>query len=155
MKTILGLSTLKKVVSRPPKRLGRGHGSGKVKTAGRGTKGQKARGTIRLGFEGGQLPLIKRLPMLRGKGKNLSMDVRSNRIKALVQVDDLNIIPDKTVVDIPVLKKYHIIDRNADIVKIVGNNPVKTALTVKVPCSEGAAKQIEKAGGSVPAGKHE
>ena len=58
---------LQKLVKRSKKRLGRGHGSGKVKTSGRGTKGQRARGKIRLGFEGGQLSIIKRLPLLRGK----------------------------------------------------------------------------------------
>ena len=66
------LSQLPRTVSRPKKRLGRGHGSGKVKTSGRGTKGQKARGHMPIGFEGGQLPLIKRLPLLRGKSKNKS-----------------------------------------------------------------------------------
>src|SRR3989339_381794 len=69
------LSHLPKLISRRKKRLGRGHGSGKVKTSGRGTKGQKARDSIRPGFEGGQLSLIKRLPVLRGKGKNASQKV--------------------------------------------------------------------------------
>lgn len=68
----MNLSQLPKIVHRSKKRIGRGHGSGKVKTAGRGSKGQKARGKIPAGFEGGQLPLIKRLPLLRGKGKNIS-----------------------------------------------------------------------------------
>ena len=71
------LSNLHPIVRRPKKRIGRGHGSGKVKTSGRGTKGQKARDSVPLGFEGGQLSLIKRLPLLRGKGRNASMKVKA------------------------------------------------------------------------------
>lgn len=66
----MNIHSLPKIVKRSKKRLGRGHGSGKVKTSGRGTKGQKARGKLPLGFEGGQTPLVKRLPYLRGKGRN-------------------------------------------------------------------------------------
>ena len=64
------LENLTKVTDRKKKRLGQGHGSGRGKTGGRGTKGQKARGKVSLTFEGGALPLIKRLPFHRGKGKN-------------------------------------------------------------------------------------
>ena len=64
------LNKLAKTTVKTKKRLGQGHGSGRVKTSGRGTKGQKARGKIPLRFEGGALPLIKRMPFHRGKGKN-------------------------------------------------------------------------------------
>lgn len=62
------LSNLPKIKQNPKKRLGRGQGSGKGKTSGRGMKGQKARSKTQLGFEGGQLKLIKRLPFVRGVG---------------------------------------------------------------------------------------
>ena len=64
------LNNLVKITNKKKRRIGQGHGSGRVKTAGRGTKGQNARGKIPLNFEGGALPLIKRLPFRRGKGKN-------------------------------------------------------------------------------------
>jgi len=66
------LSTLSKTIKRTKRRLGQGHGSGRGKTAGRGTKGQNAKGDRSLSFEGGALTIIKRLPFLRGKGKNKS-----------------------------------------------------------------------------------
>lgn len=64
----MSLSNLVKIKQKPQKRIGRGQGSGKGKTAGRGMKGQKARSQPKLGFEGGQLKLIKRLPYVRGVG---------------------------------------------------------------------------------------
>lgn len=67
----MDLTNLTSITEKPKKRLGRGYGSGKAKTSGRGTKGQKARGKTRPGFEGGQLPLIKRLPFRRGFGNTV------------------------------------------------------------------------------------
>jgi large subunit ribosomal protein L15 len=66
----MNLNNLAKITTKPKRRLGQGHGSGRVKTSGRGTKGQNARSNRSLSFEGGALPLIKRLPFRRGKGKN-------------------------------------------------------------------------------------
>lgn len=121
----------KKLVRRPKKRLGRGHGSGKVKTSGRGTKGQRARGKIRLGFEGGQLPLIKRLPLLRGKDRN-----NSKKAKAFpLTVTSVNTLPDGTTVTLETLKKYHMIDPAVTKVKILGKGDIKTTLKVNVPRS--------------------
>jgi large subunit ribosomal protein L15 len=77
----MDLSLLTAIKTLKKKRLGRGYGSGKAKTAGRGTKGQKARGKVRAGFEGGQLPLIKRLPFRRGFG-NRSMTNKPYAINA-------------------------------------------------------------------------
>lgn len=67
----MDLTNLTSITEKQKKRLGRGYGSGKAKTSGRGTKGQKARGKTRPGFEGGQLPLIKRLPFRRGFGNTV------------------------------------------------------------------------------------
>ncbi len=136
---------LPKIVRRPKKRIGRGHGSGKVKTSGRGTKGQKARGHMPMGFEGGQLSLIKRLPLLRGKGKNASN--RPNMYE--IQTTELNALPKGTRVTLETLRKNGIITKDVRRVKIIGSAAITVPLTVEVPCSTGATKTIEKAGGSV------
>lgn len=138
---------VKKIVKRSKKRVGRGHGSGKVKTAGRGQKGQKARGKINPGFEGGQLSLIKRLPLLRGKGRN-----QSEKPKAFpVQLKALSSLPAGTTVTLATLKKYHMIDENVTRVKILGSGPFTTKLSVNVSCSSSARQAIIKSGGSVEA----
>lgn len=143
----LSLSSLTSIKGRPKKRLGRGHGSGRVKTSGRGTKGQKARGRIKLEFEGGQLPIIKRLPLLRGKGKN-----DAPKVKAFaVSLDALNALPKKSEVTVASLKKYNVIDPSVVRVKILANGKIENPMTVRVPCSAGAKKAIEKAGGTVVA----
>jgi len=136
---------LAKLVRRPKKRLGRGHGSGKVKTSGRGTKGQRARGKIRIGFEGGQLQLIKRLPLLRGKDRNNSRSAKAYP----VSVDKLNKLPAGTIVTLETLRKYHMIDSAVKKVKVLGGKALTLKLEVKVPVSKSAQKAIEKAGGSI------
>jgi large subunit ribosomal protein L15 len=136
---------LQKLVHRHKKRLGRGHGSGKVKTSGRGTKGQKSRDGIHIGFEGGQLPLIKRLPLLRGKGRNGSQGDKAFPLA----VEKLNTLPAGTSVTLETLKKYHMIDATLHRVKILGNGKVTVKLIVKLQCSKSAAVAIEKAGGKV------
>ncbi len=141
----MNLTSLPKIVDRSKKRVGRGHGSGKVKTAGRGTKGQKARGSTRPGFEGGQLSLIKRLPYLRGKLRN-----RSQKAKAFaLSIGKLNALPEKTTVTLEVLRKYHMIDEGVTKVKIVGDGSLTHQLHVMIPCSASAKAAIEKAGGNV------
>jgi len=139
------MHALSKVVKRPSKRLGRGHGSGRGKTAGRGTKGQKARGKMPAHFEGGQLSIVRRLPYLRGKGRNKSRKEQPVR----VAVSRLSQLPAKTAVTIETLVKAGIVEKGTVRVKVLGNGTLDTALTVTVPCSEGAKKLIEKAGGSV------
>jgi large subunit ribosomal protein L15 len=139
---------LKSLVRRPKKRIGRGHGSGKVKTAGRGQKGQNARGKVNtIGFEGGQLSLIKRLPLLRGKMRNESAQPKA----CPVQLAALNSIPAGTTVSLATLLKYHMIEGGVTRVKILGDKGLTQKLTVAVPCSQSARKAIEKAGGTVEA----
>jgi len=145
MKQEKGSLILQQTVRRPKKRLGRGHGSGKVKTSGRGTKGQRSRGKIRLGFEGGQLALIKRLPLLRGKDRNNSRQEKAYPIS----VDTLNKLPEGTTVTLEMLLKYHMIDSAVKKVKILGGKALSVKLTVNVPVSKSAQKLIEKAGGSI------
>ena len=141
----MNLSDVPKLVRSPKKRLGRGHGSGKGKTSGRGTKGQKARGTMPQGFEGGQSPIFKRLPYLRGKGRNHSAKPKALPI-ALIR---LNSLPKGTIVTLEMLKKYRMIDEDISRVKVLGAEAISVALTVKVPCSASAKEAIVRAGGSV------
>ncbi len=119
------------IVRRSKKRLGRGHGSGKVKTSGRGTKGQKARDSIKPGFEGGQLALVKRLPLLRGKGRNVSMQAKAFP----VDITKLNVMPDGTKVTLETLVKYHIIKPGVTKVKILGKGKLTPKLEILVPRS--------------------
>lgn len=142
------LNELPKLTDRPKKRLGRGHGSGRGKTAGRGTKGQKARGKIKLGFEGGQLPLIKRLPLKKGKGRNKSLKAGP----IVVNIKFLNMLAPNEEVDLETLIQAKIVKedeaRNYG-VKILGDGELKIPLKISLPCSHGAAAKIEKAGGKV------
>ena len=142
------LSNLTKITARGKKRLGQGHGSGRGKTAGRGTKGQKARRNISLTFEGGALPLIKRLPFMRGKGKNKAF----KKGPIAVNVKVLNLLKKDTVVDVKSLIDQKIVDADyakKNGVKILGDGDLNIALIVKLPVSKGAAKKIQKAGGRV------
>lgn len=147
----MNIQDLPPVVTRRKKRLGQGEGSGKGKTAGRGTKGQKARENIKPGFEGGQLKLIKRMPLIRGKLRNKSR--RKNPF--ILNVDDLNKLPKGTEVDIKTLIAYHLVSDAAKQqgVKILGDGLLTVSLSVSLPVSKGAKEKIEKAGGSVTSTK--
>lgn len=142
------LNKLPKITGQKKRIIGRGHGSGRGKTAGRGTKGQKARGKIKQTFEGGALPLIKRLPFMRGKSRN-----KSFRKKALViNVKVLNLLPKDSVVDVDLLVKHKIVEKEEALlfgVKILGEGELKIPLTVKLLVSKGAREKIEKAHGKI------
>lgn len=142
------LNELNKLKHKNKKRLGQGHGSGRVKTSGRGTKGQNARSNRALSFEGGALPLIKRLPFRRGKGKNKSF----RPTPVILNIRALNLLKKDSVVDLESLIKNKIVDqKDAKMygVKILGDGELNVALIVKLPVSKGAAEKIEKAGGKV------
>lgn len=144
----MSLNNLPKITQKSKKRLGQGHGSGRVKTAGRGTKGQHARNKVPAHFEGGALPLTKRLPYLRGKGRNKSF--RPSPL--VVNVKYLNNLPKNSVVDLDTLVKNRIVkeqDAKKFGVKILGDGELTQALTIKLPISKSAATKIEKAGGKV------
>jgi large subunit ribosomal protein L15 len=136
---------LSKLVEIGKKRLGRGHGSGRVKTSGRGTKGQNARGHVRMGFEGGQLPLTKRLPFLRGKRRNKSMVSKP----VLIFVGNLDKFPANATIDKAFLIKHNTIESITTAVKIVGDAKLAHAYTVHIPCSKQSASAITNAGGKV------
>ena len=126
------------------KRIGRGHGSGWGKTSGKGHKGQKARsgGSIRPGFEGGQMPLQRRIPK---RGFN---NIFRKKIVAL-NVNQLDSKFDNgAVVDADALKNAGLVKNSFDGIKILGNGELTKSLTVKVDAfSESAKKAIEEAGG--------
>ena len=141
------IHNLPKTTEKKLRRLGQGHGSGRGKTAGRGTKGQKARGKVGLFFEGGALPLVKRLPFLRGRGRNKII----KRHFIAIDIKKLSVLPSKTSVDIDVLIKHGIVGPEAkkNGVKIIGNSAVQSMYEVKIPTSQGARHMIEHAGGKV------
>lgn len=125
------------------KRIGRGHGSGNGKTAGKGHKGQNVRsgGGVRIGFEGGQMPLARRIPK---RGFNNIFATKY----AIVNVGDLNKFKDGTVVDTELLKAAGLVKKVNDGVKILGNGELTANLTVKAAkFSQSAIEKIEKAGG--------
>ncbi|MDO5124255.1 MAG: 50S ribosomal protein L15 [Eubacteriales bacterium] len=125
------------------KRIGRGHGSGQGKTAGKGHKGQKARAGrgMRIGFEGGQMPLQRRLPK-RGFNNIFAKNIVS------VNVGTLDKFEDGAVVDIKALVEAGIVKNSFDGVKVLGNGNITKKLTVQVSAfSESAKAKIEAAGG--------
>ena len=129
--------------NRDVKRIGRGHGSGNGKTAGKGHKGQKARAGrgMRPGFEGGQMTLQRRIPK-RGFNNIFAKQY------AEVNVDKLNVFEDGTTVDVVALIEKGIIKKELDGVRILGNGELTKNLTVKASAfTASAAKKIEAAGG--------
>lgn len=126
------------------KRVGRGRSSGHGKTCGRGTKGEKARGKIRQGFEGGQMPLQRRLPKLKG------FKPRNRREFQLVNVEKLNVFADGELVSPETLEERGLIREAAKDVKILGSGELERKLEVKAQAfTAGAISKIEARGGSV------
>ena len=127
------------------KRIGRGHGSGNGKTAGKGHKGQNARsgGGVRLGFEGGQTPLSRRLPKRGFTNFN-------RKEYAIVNVESLNVFEEGTVVTPELLKETGLVKKELDGIKVLGNGELTKALTVQAnKFSASAITVIEQAGGKV------
>lgn len=128
-----------------PKRVGRGTGSGLGRNAGKGEKGQKARsgGGVRLGFEGGQMPLYRRLPK-RGFTNIFAKEY------AEINVERLNIFEDGTEVTPELLLQKGIVKKAKDGVKVLGNGELQKNITVKAAkFTKAAAEKIEAAGGKV------
>lgn len=125
------------------KRIGRGHGSGQGKTAGKGHKGQKARsgGSIRPGFEGGQMPLQRRIPK-RGFNNIFAKKIVAINISALDAFEDGAEVTAQALIEKGIVKKEY------DGIKILGNGEINKKLNVKVAAYSKSAKQkIEAAGG--------
>jgi len=126
------------------KRCGRGIGSGIGKTGGRGHKGQKARtgGSVRPGFEGGQMPLQKRLP-------KYGFTSRLAAVTAEIRLSELNLI-EGDVADIEALLKARLINNNISRAKVIASGEIKKAITLKgIGATKGAAAAIVAAGGKV------
>ena len=128
------------------KRVGRGTGSGHGKTSGKGHKGQNARsgGGVRVGFEGGQMPLIRRIPK-RGFTNNWAKDY------TIINVSTLNKLEPNTVVTAELLKAKGLISKIEKFgLKVIGNGELTVALTVKAnKFSESAVQKIQNAGGTI------
>ena len=124
-------------------RRGRGHGSGNGKTAGKGHKGQKARsGAPRAGFEGGQMPLYRRIPKRGFKNRN-TLDI------VAINVSALEVFDNGAVVDVDALLAKGIVKNPRDGVKILGNGELTKKLSVKVNAYSASAKEkIEALGGT-------
>lgn len=142
------LNNLQKITTKPKRRLGQGHGSGRVKTGGRGTKGQNARSSRPLSFEGGALSLIKRLPFRRGKGRNKVFKKKP----IIVNIKALNLLKANETVDLKTLINNKIVneeDAKEYGVKILGDGEVKNKFIIALPISKSAAEKIIKKGGRI------
>ena len=140
------LHELSNIEAKDRKRRGRGPGSGNGKTAGKGHKGQNARsgGGVRPGFEGGQLPLYRRLSK---RGFN---NYNFRTVYATVNVSDLERFKDGTKVTIELLKESGLVKKELDGVKILGNGTLTKKLTVKAnKFSDSAKEKIETVGGTI------
>lgn len=126
------------------KRVGRGIGSGLGKTAGRGHKGQKARagGFHKVGFEGGQMPMQRRLP-------KVGFNSRMGRTTAEIRLHELNAI-NADVIDVKALQDAHLISRSIKRVKVMVSGKIEKAVTLKgIKVTQGARAAIEAAGGKI------
>ena len=140
MKTFL--SNLPKIVEKKKKRLGRGLGSGKGSKSGRGTtRHQKAREGIPLHFEGGQGRMVKKFPLLRGKGKNSSVVKKP----IIIKLDKLNVFNNGDTVDVKSLLKKGLIEKKQIKLgaKILASGSLKKKLIIKVGLSKSAKKIID------------
>ena len=143
------LNNIKKI-KKPKMRVGRGIGSGKGKTSGRGVKGQKSRSGVAIkSFEGGQMPLYRRLPK---RGFNSI----SNEIVAILNLEkiqsyiDKNKIGTKDIVNTDLLKKLKIINKNSTKLKILGTGEIKDKVNIEANlASKSAVEKLEKIGGSI------
>ena len=133
---------------RKNKRIGRGYGSGKGKTSGKGQKGQNVRGKVSPIFEGGQLSFVHRLPFLRGRDKNKSI----KKITNVINLKQINNLPTGSVIDIELLVKSGIISKSSlrkYSPRILGAGEISNSYIIKVPITLKAKDKIEKAGGKV------
>lgn len=147
---MITLHKLVKTIAKRKKRIGQGLGSGKGVYAGRGVKGQSARGKTRGLFEGGQLVLQKKLPMLRGKSKNKSLNWPCV-VVTLAQLEAHSLVKPESVIDSAFLIKAGLVNekrlRRSQEIKILSQGTLTKKLTVKVGGSQKAVEKIKHAGG--------
>lgn len=127
------------------KRVGRGIGSGLGKTCGRGHKGQHSRsgGFHKVGFEGGQMPLQRRLP-------KVGFTSRTAGLKAEIRLNELGGVSDDNVVDLAALKAANIVSKNIQSAKVIASGEISSAITLRgIAVTKGARAAIEAAGGKI------
>ena len=146
---MITLNTTGKVISKKM-RVGRGIGSGKGKTSGRGVKGQKSRSGVAIkSFEGGQMPLYRRLPKRGFNPINKVKIAKINLEKIQTFIEQKTISPSETI-DIKLLKKLKIINKNSQKLKILGTGEIKVKINVEADLiSKSAKEKLEKIGGSI------
>ena len=131
------------------KRVGRGIGSGHGKTSTRGQKGAHARDNIRPGFEGGQTPLYRRLPKLRGQGKGAMPLGPTRKFYAIINLSQLSQFDAGVTVDEAMLREQGVIKGQSDGLRVLGNGDLAKALTIRAMHFTASAKEkIEAAGGT-------
>jgi len=143
------LNTTEKVITKKL-RIGRGIGSGKGKTSGRGVKGQKSRSGVAIkSFEGGQMPLYRRLPK-RGFNTINKTKVAKINLDKIQHYIEKKTINSKEVINHQLLKKLRIINKNSQFLKILGNGDIKDKVNIETDLiSKSAKEKLEKKGGSV------
>ena len=143
------LNTISKVITKKI-RVGRGIGSGKGKTSGRGVKGQKSRSGVAIkSFEGGQMPLYRRLPKRGFKtiNKNKVAKINLDKIQYYIEKKTIN---SKDVINHKLLKKLKIINKNTQFLKILGNGDIKDKIKIEADLISNSAKEkLEKNGGTI------
>ena len=146
---MITLNTTGKVISKKM-RVGRGIGSGKGKTSGRGVKGQKSRSGVAIkSFEGGQMPLYRRLPK-RGFNTINKINIAKINLEKIQTFIEQKTISTSETIDIKLLKKLKIINKNSQKLKILGTGEIKVKINVETDLiSKSAKEKLEKIGGSI------
>ncbi len=146
---MITLNTTSKVINKKM-RVGRGIGSGKGKTSGRGVKGQKSRSGVAIkSFEGGQMPLYRRLPK-RGFNPIDKIKIAKINLEKIQTFIDKKTINSSDTIDFKLLKKLKIINKNSQKLKILGTGEIKVKISIEADLISKAAKEkLEKIGGSI------
>jgi large subunit ribosomal protein L15 len=146
---MITLNSTGKVISKKM-RVGRGIGSGKGKTAGRGMKGQKSRSGVAINsFEGGQMPLYRRLPK-RGFNPIDKIKVAKINLEKIQTFIEKKTISSSDTIDVKLLKKLKIINKNSQMLKILGTGEIKVKVNIEADLiSKSAKEKLEKIGGSI------
>ena len=146
---MITLNTTNKVINKKM-RVGRGIGSGKGKTCGRGVKGQKSRSGVAIkSFEGGQMPLYRRLPK-RGFNPIDKIKIAKINLEKIQTFIDKKTINSSDTIDFKLLKKLKIINKNSQKLKILGTGEIKVKINIEADViSKSAKEKLEKIGGSI------
>ena len=146
---MITLNSTSKVINKKM-RVGRGIGSGKGKTSGRGIKGQKSRSGVAIkSFEGGQMPLYRRLPK-RGFNQIHKVKVAKINLEKIQTFIEKKTISSSDTIDVKLLKKLKIINKNSQMLKILGTGEIKVKVNIEADLiSKSAKEKLEKIGGSI------